>query len=135
MKKWLGLVLVLLGAGGAYVYQKEHSRTLPEHIVQSNGRLELQRLDVASLYAGRVKAVLVDEGSEVQEGDVLAELSSDTSSSQLMAAQASEQQAKEVVQRAQAAAKQAREAVARAEAQIAAQQQQQKVAQMEWDNA
>ena len=135
MKKWLGLVLVLLGAGGAYVYQKEHSRTLPEHIVQSNGRLELQRLDVASLYAGRVKAVLVDEGSEVQEGDVLAELSSDTSSSQLMAAQASEQQAKEVVQRAQAAAKQAREAVARAEAQIAAQRQQQKVAQMEWDNA
>ena len=38
MKKWLGLVLVLVlvGAGGAYVYQKEHSRTLPEHIVQSN---------------------------------------------------------------------------------------------------
>ena len=135
MKKWIGVILVVLGAGGAYIYHKEHSRLLPNHIVQSNGRLELQRLDIASLYAGRVKAIRVDEGSRVQEGDVLAELSSDTNSSQLMAAQASEQQAKEMVQRAQAAAKQAREAVTRAEAQITAQRQQQKVAQMEWDNA
>ena len=50
-------------------------------------------------------------------------------------AQAGELAAKEMVQRAQAGVKQAQEAVARADAQIAAQLQQQKLAQMELDNA
>ena len=137
MKKgWLMLPMMALAIGaGVYVYQQQAKQALPVGVVQSNGRLELERFDVASLYAGRVEAVLVDEGSKVEAGAVLAELSSDTSSSQLMAAQAGEQQAKEVVQRVQAAAKQAREAVTRAAAQITAQNQQQQVAQMEWENA
>jgi len=45
---------------------------------------------VASLYAGRVQNVLVDEGSEVKAGDVLAELSSDIASGKVEEAMAGE---------------------------------------------
>ncbi|UOO83015.1 HlyD family efflux transporter periplasmic adaptor subunit [Uruburuella testudinis] len=122
MKKIIAIAVVAaLAAGGWYYWQQQNKSGLPEGFVQSNGRLELNRFDVASLYAGRVKAMPVDEGSEVAEGDVLAELSSDTSSSQLDAAKAQKQRAQE--------------AVARADAEIKAYEQQQKVAQMELGNA
>ena len=136
MKKWIiPVAIVAAGAAGFAVYQKQHADRQPENIIASNGRLELERIDVATLYAGRVKSMNVDEGSEVKAGDVLAELSSDTTSGRVEEAQAGELAAKEMVQRAQAGVKQAQEAVARADAQIAAQLQQQKLAQMELDNA
>ena len=121
MKKiWIVPVAAALAAGGWYYWQQHHQSGLPEGFAQSNGRLELKRFDVASLYAGRVKAMLVDEGSRVEEGDVLAELSSDTSTSQLDGARAQKQRAQE--------------AVARAEAEIKAYEQQQKVAQLDFTN-
>ncbi|MDK4681332.1 HlyD family efflux transporter periplasmic adaptor subunit [Kingella negevensis] len=136
------IILAALGGGGFYAYQRSHTSTLPANIAQSNGRLELNRFDVASLYAGRVKAMNVDEGSEVKAGDVLAELSSDTTTSRVEEAQAGELAARETVQRAQAgvkqaqaAVRQAQEAAARADAQIAAQLHQQKLAQMELNHA
>ncbi|OSI10628.1 HlyD family secretion protein [Neisseria zoodegmatis] len=122
MKKIIvALIAAAVVAGGVYVSCKNGSDGLPQGFAQSNGRLELNRFDIASLYPGRVQAVLVDEGSEVKEGDVLAELSSVTSSSQLEAAKAQKQRAQE--------------AVARADAEIRAYEQQQKVAQMELGNA
>ena len=103
MKKiWIVPVAAALAAGGWYYWQQHHQSGLPEGFAQSNGRLELKRFDVASLYAGRVKAMLVDEGSRVEEGDVLAELSSDTSTSQLDGARAQKQRAQEAVARAEA---------------------------------
>lgn len=136
MKKILiaAIVAVLIG-GGYYIYHSRHADTLPEHIAGSNGRLELERFDVAALYGGRIERMAVDEGSEVKAGDVLAQLSADTSSARVEEALAGEAQAREAVSRAQAGVKQAREAAARADAQIAAHQQQLKVAQMELDNA
>lgn len=121
--------------GGGYIYHSRHADNLPTHIVGSNGRLELERFDVATLYGGRIEKIVVDEGSEVQTGDVLAQLSADTSAARVEEALAGEAQAREAAARAQAGVKQAREAAARADAQIAAQQQQLKVAQMELDNA
>ncbi len=122
MKKIIAIAVVAaLGAGGWYYWQQQNQSTLPEGFAYSNGRLELKRLDVASLYAGRVKAMLADEGAEVAAGEVLAELSSDTSSSQLDAARAQKQRAQE--------------AVARADAEIKAYEQQQKVAQLDFGNA
>lgn len=44
-----------------------------------NGRLELKRLDVATLYAGRVEAILVQESEKVKAGQDLARLSFDIS--------------------------------------------------------
>ena len=124
MKKLLlpAAVIAALAAGAATYFRHQNGNTLPDNIAVSNGRLELERYDVASLYAGRVQNVLVDEGSEVKAGDVLAELSSDIASGKVEEAMAGESAARETVLRAQAAVRQA-------------QQQQQKVAQMELDNA
>lgn len=124
-KKKIGMVVVIsavLIGGGIFAYQtyQKHNQ-LPAGIAGVNGRLELERVDVASLYAGRVKSVLVNEGDNVNAGDVLVELSSDTVASKLRAAQAQKQQAQD--------------AVVRAQAEITAQQQAQRVAKMELNNA
>lgn len=136
MKKIISAaVIAALAAGGWYYWQHQQSDRLPEGIAQSNGRLELKRIDVASLYAGRVQKMAVEEGQDVKTGDVLAELSSDTSSSRLAEAQAAAARQQEAVARAQAAQTQTKQSVARAQANLEAARQQQRVAKLEWDNA
>lgn len=121
-KKWLLFLLVVAVLAGVAVWVNIRNHAdLPDGFVGGNGRMELKRLDVATLYAGRVLAVKVDEGDVVKKDQVLAELSSDQTSSRLAAARADKQRAEETV--------------ARAEAEIAAQQQVHKVAQMDLDNA
>ena len=136
MRKVLLAVLLAAAAGsGWWLYQQQESTALPDFVFHSNGRLELNRLDVASLYPGRVERVLVAEGDAVKANEVLVELSSAQSSGQLAAAQAATLRAAELVQRARAGVTQAKQAVARADAEIAAYRQQQKVAKLELDNA
>ena len=136
MRKVLLAVLLAAAAGGGWwLYQQQESTALPDFVFHSNGRLELNRLDVASLYPGRVERVLVAEGDAVKANEVLVELSAAQSSGQLAAAQAATLRAAELVQRARAGVTQAQQAVARADAEIAAYRQQQKVAKLELDNA
>lgn len=123
-KKWLlggATIAILLAVGVAVWVNVNSTQEIPKGFAGSNGRMELQRMDVATLYAGRVVDMKVDEGDVVKTDDVLAELSSDQSTSQLSGAKAAKQRAQE--------------AVSRADAEITAQQQAQKVAQMELDNA
>lgn len=136
MKKILFLCVLLAAGAFAYHYVRlQQTEALPDFVAHSNGRLELKRLDVATLYPGRVARVLVEEGGEVKKGQVLVELESAQSSGQVAMAQAAALRAKEQVLRAQAGIAQAEQAVARADAEIAAYQQQQKVAKLELDNA
>lgn len=111
-------VAVLIGVAVWMNYKSKNQ--LPEGFATSNGRLELQRLDVATLYAGRVQQLLVNEGDSVKENAVLAELSSEQSNSQVMAAEAGKDRAKETV--------------VRAAAEVSARQQQQKVAKLDLEN-
>lgn len=46
--------------------------TLPAGISQANGRLESEQTQVAAKFAGRVDAVLVREGDQVDAGEVIA---------------------------------------------------------------
>ena len=128
-------LIASVAAGGYFYYRQQQAAALPVFVAQSNGRLELNRIDVATLYPGRVKKVYVEEGADVKSGDILAELSSDTSSSRVEEARAAADRQRESVQRAKAAEEQTRRTVARAEANIEAARQQQRVAKMEWDNA
>ena len=61
-------------------------------IAHANGRLEFARMDVASLYAGRVEEITVSEGQFVEAGTVLARISSQTAEAQLSEAQAGKAQ-------------------------------------------
>ena len=136
MRKVLLAVLLAAAAGGGWwLYQQQEATALPDFVFHSNGRLELNRLDVASLYPGRVERVRVAEGDAVKANEVLVVLSSAQSSGQLAAAQAATLRAAELVQRARAGVQQAQQTVARADAEIAAYKQQQKVAKLELDNA
>ena len=50
MRKVLLAVLLAAAAGGGWwLYQQQESTALPDFVFHSNGRLELNRLDVASL--------------------------------------------------------------------------------------
>lgn len=120
LKKGLAVVVVCVLVGIALWVNYKSKDQLPDGFATSNGRLELQRLDVATLYAGRVSQILVNEGDHVQANTVLAALSSEQSNSQVMAAQATKDRAQETV--------------ARADAEINAQQQQVKVAKLDLDN-
>lgn len=113
------LPLIVIGCGVYWThYHHDNQHT---DIVSSNGRLEFLRLDVASLYAGRVEQVLVKEGDYVNKDTLLATLSSDTVKTQVDTAFARKQQAQQAVKRVQA--------------QLSAQQQQLNTAQLDVDNA
>ncbi|MDG6894957.1 HlyD family secretion protein [Volucribacter amazonae] len=120
-KRILILLLVLIGAGAAYWLIHRNADELPTGIAGMNGRLTVERIDVASLYAGRVEQVYVDEGDYVVKDQPLVRLSD----SQVMAKLA----------QANAAKQQAEQAVVSANAQVLASQQQRDIAKLELDNA
>ncbi|KGQ71038.1 hemolysin D [Chelonobacter oris] len=121
MKKLLIVLPIVALIGGAIWFSQQDSEQDYPNVAAVNGRLELARMDVASLYAGRVEAIAVTEGQTVEKDALLAVLSSTTTQAQLAAAQAQQTQAEQAVKRAQA--------------QIETQRQQLKVAQMDLDNA
>ncbi|OOF39440.1 HlyD family secretion protein [Rodentibacter mrazii] len=120
--KYLILGGALASAAGLAIWQNQRLQADElVGIVGINGRIELKRLDIATLYAGRVEEILVQEGDQVKPHQSLARLSSSQSESQVAAAQAQKQRAKENVTRALAT--------------VEAQQQQANVAKLELDNA
>lgn len=120
--KWIVLAIAIIGVAGFALWKNQQaSSSALDGIVGVNGRLELKRLDIATLYPGKVEAVLVNEGDNVNVDQVLALLSSTQSKAQLDAAQAQ--------------TKRAQETVSRATAEIEAREQQTKVAKLELDNA
>ncbi|MDO5680719.1 MAG: HlyD family efflux transporter periplasmic adaptor subunit [Pelistega sp.] len=118
--KWL-FFIALVGSLGFLAYWFNRVEPLPAGFVSANGRLELNRIDVASLYPGRVQEIKVREGEAVKKDQVLVVLSSEQSQSQLSAAKAAKLRVEETV--------------ARTEAEIQAREQQLKLAQMELNNA
>ena len=116
LKKLIFPLLVIAAIAGFLAYQKisADKNRLPENIIDSNVRLEMGRIDIASLYAGKIEAILVDEGDEVTAGQDLVKLEDTQASAQLAAA---------------AAAK------TRAEAALSAQKQKQANAQLDMQNA
>jgi len=83
------LLLVGLLAAGFFAWQQwKVDRSLPEGLILANGRLEGDRYTVASRFAGRVSKLLVREGDDVRQGQVLARLQDDQAQARLGQAQA-----------------------------------------------
>lgn len=136
MKKLLIATLVIGVAAGVYFWQQiKGEQNELAGIASVNGRLELERLDIATLYAGRIEEIYVKEGQRVEKNQPLARLSSTQSQSQVEASEAQILSAKAQVENAKAQKLRAEEAVMRANAEMNAQQQQAKVAKLELDNA
>ena len=65
----------------------------PDGFAKTNGRIEAERVDIATKFAGRLKTVLVKEGDLVKAGQLLAELDTAELQAQLKEAEASKEQA------------------------------------------
>lgn len=111
----IALTLAVAVAFAVYMNYKRTADTTPEGFATSNGRLQLQNIDVASLRAGRVSQVLVHEGDLVEKGTPLATLSSEELDTQLQGAEAAKLQAEAAKLQAEGRKSQAQAAKARAE--------------------
>ncbi len=102
-KKWIVGALVLLCAGGAvYAWQHLHHTGPGEGFASGNGRIEATEVDVATKLAGRVEAILVNEGDFVSAGQTLARMQVLSLEAQRDEAQARQQQSVSAVASAEA---------------------------------
>ncbi|MEE9320939.1 MAG: HlyD family efflux transporter periplasmic adaptor subunit [Granulosicoccus sp.] len=85
-------VVIAIVGGGLAMWLKFNSEQLPAGLAMSNGRLEAERIDIASRFPARVLEVLVEEGDMVEAGEVLARLDSSELEDQLREARAVVQQ-------------------------------------------
>lgn len=99
----LTILSVAALAGGGYVYwSSNQSSRVPDGFASSNGRIEVERIDITAKYAGRVAEILVREGDDVPKGAVVARLDDNETRARLLAARASVRRAEEAVVKAQA---------------------------------
>jgi len=102
-KVWIVILLLLLaGAGGGWWYFTSHpeagSQLLadlglemgrpPGEVIAVAGIIEAQEISITAEVGGRITNLLVDEGDQVEEGDLLSELDTDLLVAQIKQAQA-----------------------------------------------
>ncbi|MFN3888567.1 MAG: HlyD family secretion protein [Aquabacterium sp.] len=94
-------VAALAAAGGAYWYVGQQ-QALPEGLVRTNGRLEVDRIEVSAKYPGRIAELPVQEGDVVRRGDLLARQDTSELEAQRAAIEAARDRAAQAMARAQA---------------------------------
>ena len=97
----IGLVLAAASAGTGWYWWQQRQQ-LPDHIATANGRIEAEEVHIATKYAGRVAEVLVEEGSLVEVGQVLARMDTAELDAELDQAIADTAQSREAVREAEA---------------------------------
>jgi HlyD family secretion protein len=88
-KRWLiALLVVVLGAGGYFAWQRLGGDNLPLGFASGNGRIEAVEIDIATKTPGRIQEILVREGDFVTVGQVLARMDTTQLLAQLRQAEA-----------------------------------------------
>lgn len=99
----LGLVAAIAIAVGVIAFLSGYeARNIPPGFAKANGRIEVERVDVATKYAGRIAELLVGEGDVVDQGSIVAQLDVTDLKTQLAAAKANVRRANEAINRAMA---------------------------------
>jgi len=98
----LAAVVCAIAAAGVYYWTSIRSSGYGDAFIGSNGRIEATEIDVSTKLAGRVEDILVNEGSFVTTGELLAHMQSDVLEAQLAEAKAQYQQAVNAVASARA---------------------------------
>lgn len=120
LRKWLLLAAAIVVGSVAYLgWRLFPHQKLPDGFASSNGRIEAVEIDVATKTAGRLEAVLVDEGDFVATGQVLAQMDTKVLQAQLKEAKAELRRAKAAVETAQSSVAQRESEKAAAESVIA----------------
>jgi HlyD family secretion protein len=106
MRKVIVLALVVLAAAaaaaGGWWWRQTVATRLPAGVAVTNGRVEVERIDVATKLAGRVTRVRVAEGDSVAKGAVVAEMDVADLMAQRAAAKATIARAAQAIVKAQA---------------------------------
>lgn len=89
-------------AVGLWAMVSRGSGDPPDGFAKTNGRIEAERIDIATKFAGRLEAVLVREGDLVVAGQVLAKFDTAELEAQLKEAEASKVQAEQQLGQADA---------------------------------
>lgn len=95
-------VFVAAAAGGYAYWRADEAARVPTGLARANGRIEVERVDVAAKFAGRIAELTVDEGAPVEKGAVLVRLDTSEVVAQLAAAKAAVHRAHQSVAQAQA---------------------------------
>ena len=117
----LVVLTAAVAAGGYAAWRLLLSPSLPAGFAVGNGRVEAERLDIATKFSGRLREVLVEEGDWVEAGEIVARIDSADIEAQL--------------REARAATNQARQRLAQSAAEVARQESQLKLAEIEHDRA
>ncbi|HTN74985.1 MAG TPA: HlyD family efflux transporter periplasmic adaptor subunit [Pirellulaceae bacterium] len=100
-RNWLMLItMVAIGALAYLGWRFSRPEKLPDGFASSNGRIEAVEIDIATKTAGRIVAILVNEGDFVTAGQTLAQMDTDVLQAQLHEAEAELLQAKSAVESA-----------------------------------
>jgi HlyD family secretion protein len=113
--KWLLLAAVCIAAVAAYLWWHLSAKPLPAGIIASNGRLEATEIDISTKLAGRIAAVLLQEGDFVERGQVVARMDTSVLTAQLREAQAGAERARMALATANAVVEQRRNELTLAE--------------------
>lgn len=97
----LGAVAVAAAAGWA-TWINTHRDNTPDGLMRANGRLEVERIEIAAKYPGRVVELPIHEGDWVQEGAVMARQDSTELLAQRDAIEAARERATQAMARASA---------------------------------
>ncbi|WP_067221181.1 HlyD family secretion protein [Stappia indica] len=104
--KWKQVIavaaVIVAVAGGVYLWRTMNTETLPEGIASSNGRIEAERVDVATKMAGRVAEVLVGEGEMAEVGQLVARMDVSELNARIAQARATVAQAEQGLRQSEA---------------------------------
>jgi len=106
--RWLLLAVLIAVGAGAYYWKHATDNPLPAGIISSNGRLEATEIDISTKLAGRINAVLVQEGDFVEQGQIVARMDTSVLQAQLREAQAEANRARMALATANAIVEQRR---------------------------
>src|SRR5271165_2887161 len=96
------LGVAIIAGAGLYWWYAHRAPALPPYIVQTNGRLEFARTDIAVKYAGRIVDLSVHEGDQPKQGEILAHQDDSEVKADLAGARAQRAQAEGAIAQAQA---------------------------------
>jgi HlyD family secretion protein len=117
-KKWLIRVIVVVAMGvlALVLWQRYGHKAKDDGIASGNGRIEAVEIDIAAKIAGRIKAILVNEGDFVTSGQIVARMDTEVLDAQLREAEANLRKAQSAVEtmQYQTAQRQSEEAAASA---------------------
>ena len=99
----LAIVVLVAGIAGGYAYWRQtQASRVPPGLARANGRIEVERVDIAAKNAGRIAEVRVNEGAFVQKDSILVRIDTTEIVAQLVAAKAAVHRAHQSIARAQA---------------------------------